>query len=98
MKDVQNNGICIECIDNSKDVFTKMIKDVKFISGIYVAAVMITSLIMRDFSLKHTAFLLIAAILIDLQDKIYKYPHNYKKTFLSCWEGCFRRLLSSGGQ
>lgn len=56
-----------------------MIKDVKFISGIYVAAVMITSLIMRDFSLKHTAFLLIAAILIDLQDKIYKYPHNYKK-------------------
>ena len=93
MKDVQNNGICIECIDNSKDVFTKMIKDVKFISGIYVAAVMITSLIMRDFSLKHTAFLLIAAILIDLQDKIYKYPHNYKKNVFVLLGGMFSAFI-----
>ena len=67
---------------NSKDVPVKMNKDIKFIIGIYAAAVMTTSLIMHDFSLKHTAFLLITAILIDLQDKIYEYPHNYKKVFL----------------
>ena len=56
-----------------------MIKHIKSIMCVYMSVVAITSLVMRDFSLKHTAFLLIAAILINIQEKIYKHPNDYKK-------------------
>jgi len=74
--------------------------DIKLLVFMYISSTIITSLAMKNFSLKHTTFLLVASLLIVLQRKIYVYKNSYYRMLIALLGASFSvfivRFLAPG--